>query len=289
VIRAKVDAMRAAVVGHVEWIDFLRVETLPSAGDIVHVIDAWSEPGGGGAVSAVQLQKLTGDSTFLTALGDDELGHRAHSQLTSTGLRVESVFRAEPTRRAITHIDSSGERTITVLGPRLPPRGDDRLPWDDMDAIDAVYFTAGDVAALRLARRARIVVATSRILPLLQEAGVRLDAIVGSAADTSEAYEAGDLNPAPGLVVRTMGENGGTFQVGDEPLRRYDAVPPPGPIADRYGAGDSFAAALAWALADGHDPETAVGLAARCGAAVVTGRGPYAAQLTGEAFPQSTA
>jgi ribokinase len=276
--------MRAAVVGHVEWVDFLRVDTLPRAGDIVHVSDSWSEPAGGGAVAAAQLQKLTGEATFFTALGDDELGHRARAQLTETGLRVEAVFRPEPTRRAITHIDSSGERTITVAGPRLPPYGDDLLPWDELERVDAVYFTAGDVAALRHARRARIVVATSRILPLLQEAAVRLDAVVGSAADPSEAYEEGDVDPVPGLVVRTMGDEGGTYQVGNGPLRRYEAEPAPGPIVDRYGAGDSFAAALAWALADDNDPQTALKLAARCGAAVVTGRGPYAAQLTSSAF-----
>jgi ribokinase len=276
--------MRAAVIGHVEWVDFLRVDALPRAGDIVHVTDSWSEPGGGGAVAAVQLQKLTGDSTFFTALGDDELGHRAQTQLTSMGLRVETVFRPEATRRAITHIDSSGERTITVLGARLPPRGTDLLPWDELDDIDAVYFTAGDVAALHNARRARVLVATSRILSLLQEAEVALDAVVGSAADPSEAYTDGDLDPPPGLVVRTMGEDGGTFQAGNEAVTRYPAAAVPGPVADRYGAGDSFAAALAWALARGHEPEAAVGLAARCGAAVVTGRGPYVGQLTSRAF-----
>src|SRR2546425_7424678 len=41
--------MRVAVVGHVEWIEFARVERLPAAGEIVHARDAWEEPGGGGA------------------------------------------------------------------------------------------------------------------------------------------------------------------------------------------------------------------------------------------------
>jgi ribokinase len=280
-------AMRAAVVGHVEWVDFLRVDRMPSAGDIVHVTDSWSEPGGGGAVAAIQLQKLTGDATFFTALGDDELGHRAKDELTKMGLRVEAVFRPEPSRRAITHVDSSGERTITVVGSRLAAHGDDPLPWHELDHIDAVYFTAGDVAALQNARRARVIVATSRILGLLQDARVQLDAIVGSAADSAEAYEHGDLEPAPGLVVRTMGDDGGTLQVGNGPVRRYRAEPPPGPIADRYGAGDSFAAALAWSLADGNAPDVAVALSARCGAAVVTGRGPYEGQLAKAAFESS--
>jgi ribokinase len=283
-IRANLWAMRAAVLGHVEWVDFLRVDRMPGPGDIVHVSEAWSEPGGGGAVAAVQLQKLTDDAVFFTALGDDELGHRTFDDLTSKGLRVAAEFRPVPTRRAITHVDTSGERTITVVGTRLPPLGDDSLPWGELDDVDAVYVTAGDVAALRLARRARIVVATSRILPLLQETRIPLDALVGSAADPSEAFEHGDLDPPPKIVVRTMGDDGGTLQIGSDPPRHYPAATVPGPIADRYGAGDSFAGALAWALATEGDPETAVMLAARCGAAAVTGRGPYEGQLARAAF-----
>ena len=44
---------------------------------------------------------------------------------------------------------------------------------------------------------------------------------------------------------------------------------------DTYGAGDSFAAALAFALARGTTLRAALDLAARAGAAVIGGRGPY--------------
>ena len=66
--------MRVAVIGHVEWIEFVRVAHMPAAGDIVHAREAWQEPGGGGAVAAVQLARLAGDCTFFTTLGDDDLG-----------------------------------------------------------------------------------------------------------------------------------------------------------------------------------------------------------------------
>jgi ribokinase len=48
---------------------------------------------------------------------------------------------------------------------------------------------------------------------------------------------------------------------------------------DTYGAGDSFAAALCFALARGDDLDAALALGARAGAAVIAGRGPYTAQL----------
>ena len=50
-------------------------------------------------------------------------------------------------------------------------------------------------------------------------------------------------------------------------------------MVDSYGAGDSFAAALAFALARGDGLDDALELAARAGASVLTGRGPYTAQL----------
>jgi ribokinase len=48
---------------------------------------------------------------------------------------------------------------------------------------------------------------------------------------------------------------------------------------DAYGCGDCFAAGLTFGLGRGDSVEDAVAFAARCGAAVMTGRGPYAAQL----------
>jgi ribokinase len=271
--------MKAAVVGHVEWGEFIRVDQLPSAGDIVHADDWWEEAAGGGSDAAVQLAKLAGGASFFTAFGDDAIGSRALDELQQKELRVHASFRKEPTRRAITHIDSAGERTITIVGSRLAPRASDPLPWHELEDTDAVYVTAGDPEALQWARRARVVVATARILPLLREAGIELDAIVSSANDPAEAFTDGDLDPAPRLAVRTAGEGGGTFSVRGAAPTPYEPVSPPGPVVDRYGAGDSFAAGLTYGLAAGLGPVDAVHVAARCGAAVVTGRGPFATQL----------
>ena len=89
--------------------------------------------GGGGAVAAVQLARLAGECLFLTALGDDELGRRAKRSLERLGVRVEAAWRPGPQRRAFVHTDAHAERTITVLGDRIGPRGDDPLPWDELD------------------------------------------------------------------------------------------------------------------------------------------------------------
>jgi ribokinase len=267
--------VKVAVVGHVEWVEFVPVRRVPLPGEIVQAGETWEEAGGGGAVAALQLARLAGAATLYTALGDDELGRRAKAELEALGLRVEAAWRAEPQRRAVTFVDSEGERTITVIGRKLSPRPDDPLPWDDLDETDAVYFTARDVGALRQARRARTLVATARELPTLREGGVELDALVRSGADAGERYEEGSLDPPPRLVVSTGGARGGTYTLRGRPSEDFPAAPRPGPRVDDYGAGDCFAAGLTYGLVQEKELEDALALASACGAAATTGPGVY--------------
>ena len=260
--------MRCAVVGHVEWVESVRVPTLPRAGDIVHGTAGWSEPAGGGSVAARQIARLNGRCEFFTALGDDELARRSTRRLAELGidLHVQTVAGAA-SRRAWTHVDAAGERTITLLSEKLHPHGP--LP---LEGYDAVFYTAGDAAALHSARKARFLAATPRESATLREAGVPLDLLVGSLNDSGERIDAG-IEAA--LIVQTDGA-AGCVANGEH----FPAVPPPGPVVDTYGAGDSFAAALCFALARGDALPAAIELAARAGASVITGEGPYTTQLT---------
>jgi ribokinase len=263
----------------VEWVECAIVERVPRAGEIAHARESFFVPAGGGAVAAVQLARLAGECTFYTALGDDELGRRAIDELTRMGVRVEAAIRpGKSTRRGFAFLDGAGERTITVIGERLGPSGDDELPWSELADVDGVYFVAGDAAAMRAARAAHALVATARISDLLAEAGVQLDAVVASAADVAERYH--PFEPPPRYVAITAGARGGDWTGGDGRSGEWKAVPLPGPVVDAYGAGDSFAAGLAFALGAGKHIDAALELAARCGATCMTGRGPYGRQLT---------
>jgi ribokinase len=274
-----VTALRVAVVGHVEWVEFVRVPQVPAAGDIVHASDVFEQAAGGGAVAAVQLRRLAGSCVFFTALGDDPVGRRAADDLRSRGVELRVAWREDPQRRATTFVDDAGERTITVLGDRVVPSWSDPLPWDELASFDAVFLTAGDPDAIRAARAAKTLVATSRILPLLADARVELDALAGSGGDPSERYRPGDLDPPPRYAVMTAGARGGTVQRPGEDPEPFAAEALPGPILDAYGAGDSFAAGLTYGLGAGMSIEDAVRLAARCGAHCMTGRGAYEGQL----------
>jgi ribokinase len=266
--------MKTAVVGHLEVVEFARVEHVPRPGEIIHVRESWREPAGGGAVAAVRISELTDEAIFFTAFGDDELGHRAEAKLREADMRIECVYRDEPQRRGFTFLDDDGERTISVIGRKLAPHGDDPLPWDELDDTGGAYFTGGDPAALREARRARVLVASARELPTLKEAAVELDVLIQSGSDAGERYRPGDLDPPPRMVVTTEGRGGGQFVAGDHE-GRWGAAPLPGPPVDAYGAGDSFAAALALALGEGRAPDDALAFAARCAAYALTVRGAF--------------
>jgi ribokinase len=277
--------MRVAVVGHVEWVSFGVVDRVPRAGEIVNTTETWDEPAGGGAVAAVQLAKLAGTCDLFTAFGDDEIGERSGRELSALGLSVHAATHNAPTRRAMTMIDAGRERTIVTFGERLEPRGEDPLPWELLEEADVAYVTAGDPAAFAAARKAGLLVVTSRGLSSLEASGVAADVLVGSGRDKDEVFDADSLVHRPGLIFHTEGLAGGYWEAGDERHRWKSPVADPDgddplPPSDAYGAGDSFAAGLSYGLAAGMEVPAAIELAARCGAACASGRGPYTAQLT---------
>ena len=270
---------RVGVVGHVEWVQFAVVERVPAAGEIVHARESFFEPAGGGAVAAVQLRKLAGSALFLTALGNDAAAASVSQQLRER-FGVE-LFAAAARRAAAAHVhvsgrsrraDDHGARRADRAGRRRPAavgaagvagrdlpdrrrrRGGARRPRGERARRDAARDgRAGRVG--RAARRARAQRDRSR--RVLRAGHARPAAALGG--QHARASSAG----------RGRGETSGS----------WEATPLPGPPVDAYGCGDSFAAALAYGLGAGMALPEAIELGARCGAACLCGRGPYAGQL----------
>src|SRR5437764_10309957 len=170
---------RAAVVGHIEWVDFVPVTRLPRPGEVIHADGAFTRAAGGGGVAAGVLAELGAEVDFFTALGDDSHGRAAADQLAQRGVRMHVSWWPEATRRAMTLLQDGGERTIVTIGDRLDPLGSDDLEWDRLTDADGVYMTAGDPAALQRARQAGVLVASPRArTALTQPDGPEVDAIV---------------------------------------------------------------------------------------------------------------
>jgi ribokinase len=268
---------RFAVVGHVEWIEFGRFDHVPQPGEIIDATEWFSEAAGSAAVAAVQLAKLSGDVDFFTVLGDDWRGRRARERLTELGLRVHAATRDAMQRWGFVHL-TPGERTISIVGERLVPHGADDLPWERLDGADAVFVSGGDPAAMSEARRARLLVATPRAAENLR--GIRIDALVGSGKDRLEQLDPDALDPPPALIVTTTGEQGGSWDAGEQRRGEFKAAELSAPLVDPYGAGDTFAAGVTYALGCGYEIDDVLAFAAKAGAANLTGRGPYEGQLS---------
>ena len=69
--------LKFAVIGHIEWINFLEVDCLPKQGVISHAKRSKELPAGGGSVIARTLRELTSNEVhFFTSLGNDSYGQK---------------------------------------------------------------------------------------------------------------------------------------------------------------------------------------------------------------------
>jgi ribokinase len=277
-----------AVVGHVEWVEFALVDHAPAPGEIVVAGETFADVGGGGGVAAVHLARLSGVAPrLLTAVGSDELGTRALERLAELGVSAHAARRDGRQARAVAALSADGQRTITVLDRPSGPRGSDVLPWNVLANLDAVLLTAGDDGARYATRSAPLVVATAQAVEGYEEASIRIDALVLSAADPGHAELPARMARPPELVVVTEGARGGSWTSRDGRSGRWAPAPVPGPIVDEFGAGDAFVAGLTLALGSGLDVPAALAYAAQAGALVLTGRGPYGADLSRLGPPRS--
>jgi len=259
---------RIAVVGHVEWVQFLRVEHLPVPGEILTARRETTHSGGGAVVAAGALAEHGAEVDFYGAVGGDDLGDLATADIARRGIAVQMARRAAPTREVITLLDRAGERTIMPIGERLRPEGADDLEWERVAHADGAYVTAADREALARARAARVLVVTPRLREEVGEADFPIDALIYSASDENEARWAAPLEAAARLVLLTEGAAGGRWR--GESEGRWSAAPPPGPVRDSYGCGDAFAAGVTFGLGSGASIDEACAIGARWGAEMLT-------------------
>ena len=266
--------LKLAVIGHIEWVTFLKVDQLPIAGEISHAKDYFEEAAGGAAVAAVQMARLINEPVdLITSLGKDNNGEKCYERLIKLGLNLKVAWREKPTRKGISLISKDGERAITVIGERLQPIASDDLPWSDMKNYDGIFITATDKEGIRLASKARFVAATPRTgKAALKNSKVKINALIGSGLDPGEEINYEELVPKPDIYIATEGKLGGTVYPKEY---KYKAIKPSSQEIDTYGCGDCFAGAVTTALAAKLNLDQAIKIGAYCGAECSTHYGPY--------------
>tara|TARA_B100000989_G_scaffold249443_1_gene197050 strand:- start:350 stop:1216 length:867 start_codon:yes stop_codon:yes gene_type:complete len=262
-----------AVVGHVEWINFLKVDQMPKPGVISHTEKSLEFPAGGGSIIAKTLSELTVNQIhFFTALGNDDYGNKCFKILSNMGIKLHVAWRDKPCRRGFSLIDSKGERAITVIGERLAPNYKDKLDWDILKKMDGIFITASDSEIFRMARSASILCTTPRVgLNTINQSNVLLDGLIGSNLDPGEVFSFSELLLKPKYTIKTEGEKGGIIFPGG----RYKALKNNRPKVDSYGCGDSFAAAILYGMASKWNIDKSLNLAKIIGRNASEFFGPY--------------
>ena len=264
--------LELTVVGHIEWVTFIEVENFADQGQIGHGEIYAEKTAGGGTLTAIALSKLTNKRVnFITALGRDYYGYKCHKELTKLGLNVHVAWRSTATRRGVSMLNKSGERSITVIGQRLSPIASDNLPWELASSSDGIFVSATDKPGLIKCRRCKTLVSTPRIgLELMKSSNVKFNAIIGS---DNDAYERKILNSHlnADIVVKTRGESGGEFTRGRK-YKVYEKINKP---IDSYGCGDNFAAGVTAGLSANWEIDEAIKLGSQLGAECAKSLGPY--------------
>jgi sugar/nucleoside kinase (ribokinase family) len=263
---------RINCLGVADWDRMLAITDYPEAGGFAEVHQERSGPGGPTTNTAVALSRLGAEVALATAVGDDERGQLVKHNLKAVGVdtRWLTIKPGEATTRATCIVSRHPlDRTVLVeQGARLT-RGD-RLDVGGLFGGDVLVLDAPDPSLRRflLDLPAHTVPAT-RLLGLLNyladqglpdafELALRHDAIVSNEPDILDVTGTWTLSDATaalqhrmrGATLRaalvTRGARGCLVVTATE---RVNIPAFPLEIVDPTGAGDAFAAGVAWGMA----------------------------------------
>ncbi len=265
--------LKFAVIGHIEWINFLKVDRFPSAGIISHAEKTLEFPAGGGSLIAKTLYELTNNEVhFFTSLGNDHNGRKSYDFFENLGIKLHVAWRNESTRRGFSLVDNEGERSITIIGKRLSPRISDNLNWELLKEMDGIFITAADEYLIQKSREAKILCTTPRVgIETINKSKIILDSLIGSNLDPDESFSLTDLVKKPRYIIKTEGEKGGICLPGG----KFYAIKNNKPKIDSYGCGDSFAAGILYGLSSNWSIEKALKLGTVLGRNCIENFGPY--------------
>jgi ribokinase len=239
---------------------FVGLEALPGPGEERFAGDMLRSPGGG-AITAVGARRLGLNTALVAPLGDDLAGNFVRRELEAEGV----IFGAPRGNRTPTTVvmPVAGERSMVTVDPGVRARAADLGPLSPravaatLEQIDIVpegvcaFITCGDDDARAFAGRLPRVSPTRRARGLIVNR--RESGILTGDSDPEEA--ARKLNAVAEIAAVTLGPDGVVASY-DGRTVQVDGCREA--VVDTTGAGDLFAAALAWGDLLGADPEVAV-------------------------------
>jgi ribokinase len=253
---------RVAVVGSINLDLVARVPRLPRPGETLTGAELDHVPGGKGANQAVAAARLGAEVRFVGAVGDDDFGRLAVTELEAAGVDLSGLQLAErPTGIALILVDESGENQIVVVpgaNHALDPAG---VSPGEADALVCQLEILDEAIEGALAQSdALVCLNAAPARPVASAILERADLIVANSLE----LEALGSSPMGALFAVTLGAEGALLLEDGVEVAR--AVPPQVEAVDGTAAGDAFTACLVVSLLEGRDREEALLRACAAGA-----------------------
>nr|VFJ94711.1 MAG: Sugar or nucleoside kinase, ribokinase family [Candidatus Kentron sp. LFY] len=273
------DPLTILIIGSVAWDEVIYLPEPLRAGSHNAGRQMETRIGGGAANTAMALammpsiqsgENIATKPIVVSAVGKDTHGTRLVDSLRGFGIDVNHIHcQGEQTTRSLVLLDKAGERTVVNLTrAALPlPRNLAHIP------ADCCYVRSADPALTKvLEERVRHGLVIAHIPPTT-DAFRPAQVLVGSASDLDDnflgnPFEVGQRIAGNALewVVITSGPAGAIAYGKGALLKR---IAPRVLVKDTTGAGDVFAAGLAFALGRGENMPSALETAVRWGSASV--------------------
>lgn len=267
---------RVIIVGSLNVDLVTSVQAHPAPGETVLGAGLDRYAGGKGANQAAAAARAGGEVLMVGRVGADEVGERYRRRLQGLGVDVSHLVTddAEPTGHALIVVAEDGENSIVVIpGANARVGRADLAPVEDCTEDDVILLqleiplaTVALAAQLGHDRGARVIINTAPYAPLPADVVGLADPLV---ANEHEAAALADSGTVPGSLLVTFGSHGVSWDGVEYPAHTVPAHR----VRDTTGAGDAFCGALAAALAQGKERESAVEAALAAGAAAVQHHG----------------
>lgn len=268
-------APRICVLGSVNLDLVIQTAQLPKAGETIGGGTYSAQPGGKGANIALAAKRLGANVTLLAAVGSDDYGEQALSNLKAEGVDLTQLKRKPAhTGLAFINVSETGENQIAVAAGANGAFKPEDLPRVQADALITQFEIPPDtvLAAVKNFDGSTCLNPS----PVIDDIAPYLPHTDLLIVNESEAHAYGAaLSSYSGLLVKTLGAKGAVMS--QNGLVLTEARPPMVEPVDTTGAGDGFAAALTLALLENMPNQTALNFACTVGALSTTKLGAQSA------------
>jgi ribokinase len=259
---------RLTVVGSINLDLVATVPRLPRPGETLTDAELARVPGGKGANQAVAATRLGAEVRFVGAVGQDEFGRQATTDLAEAGVDLSGLqASATATGIALILVDESGENQIVVVPGANHALDPGAIEVGEPDAlICQLELLDAPIEAALAQTDAFFCLNAAPARPVSTAILERADLIVANSLE----LEALGSSPLGALFAVTLGAEGALLLENGEEVAR--ATPPPVEAVDGTGAGDAFTACLVVCLLEGREREEALRRA--CAAGAITASRP---------------